>query len=88
MVFSPPFVEETGFVQKRILVVDDNPEMLKLIRLFVNSDPDFQVCGEAFDGLDAVERAMELKIVRLFCAMTDERFSFLWLRIPKVANFR
>jgi chemotaxis response regulator CheB len=47
-------------VQKRILVVDDNPEMLKLIRLFINSDADFQVCGEAFDGMDAVEKAMEL----------------------------
>jgi chemotaxis response regulator CheB len=47
-------------VQKRILVVDDSPEMLKLIRLFVNSDTDFQVCGEAFDGMDAVEKAMEL----------------------------
>jgi chemotaxis response regulator CheB len=48
-------------MQKRILVVDDNPGMLKLLRLFVNSDPDFQVCGEAFDGLDAVEKALELK---------------------------
>ena len=47
-------------MQKRILVVDDSPEMLRLVRLFVNSDPDFQVCGEAFDGLDAVEKAIEL----------------------------
>ncbi len=47
-------------MQKRILVVDDNPEMLKLIRLSVNLDPDFQVCGEAFDGMDGVEKAMEL----------------------------
>jgi chemotaxis response regulator CheB len=48
-------------VQKRILVVDDNPEMLKLIRLFVNSDSDFRVCGEAFDGLDAIGKSNEAK---------------------------
>jgi hypothetical protein len=29
-----------------------------------------------------------VKIVGLFYAMTDERFSFLWLRVPKVVNSR
>jgi hypothetical protein len=37
-------------------------------------------------GRSSLDRAV--KIVGLFYAMTDERFSFLWLRVPKVANSR
>ena len=46
---------------KRILIVDDNPQMRKLMRCFVNSESGFEVCGEAFDGLDGIEKALVLR---------------------------
>jgi len=48
-------------VPKRILVVDDSPQMRKAMTAFVNSQPEFQVCGEAFDGRDGVDKALVLK---------------------------
>jgi DNA-binding NarL/FixJ family response regulator len=48
-------------VLKRILIVDDNPQMRRLMRFFINSQPGFEVCGEGLDGLDAVEKAVALK---------------------------
>jgi DNA-binding NarL/FixJ family response regulator len=33
----------------------------RLIRNFLGSKPSYEVCGEAVDGVDAVEKATELK---------------------------
>jgi DNA-binding NarL/FixJ family response regulator len=33
----------------------------RLIRNFLESNPGFEVCGEAVDGVDAIEKAAELK---------------------------
>jgi two-component system, NarL family, response regulator LiaR len=48
-------------MQKRILLVDDNPAMRKLIRSFLEFRPDVEVCGEASNGLEGVEKGVELK---------------------------
>ena len=45
---------------KSILIVDDSPQIRKMVRLYFDRETDFQVCGEAVDGLDAVEKASEL----------------------------
>jgi CheY-like chemotaxis protein len=44
----------------RVLIVDDNPAMRKEIRRQVES-AGLQVCGEAGDGLEALEKAPGLK---------------------------
>jgi len=46
---------------KRILLVDDNALTRGLIRLFIESRPGFEVCGEAVDGVDGIEKGGELK---------------------------
>ena len=45
---------------KRILIVDDLPELRKLIRAFLEEELGFHVCGEAVDGFD-IEAAPRLK---------------------------
>jgi DNA-binding NarL/FixJ family response regulator len=45
---------------KSILIVDDSPEIRKLVRTYFDRETDFQICGEAMDGLDAIEKTMEL----------------------------
>jgi len=46
---------------RKILVVDDHPEIRRVLRGFVHLQDDCQVCGEAVDGLDAIDKAMSLK---------------------------
>lgn len=46
---------------KSILIVDDNDASRKVSRWFVDSQPDMEVCGEAADGLDGIEKAKSLK---------------------------
>lgn len=46
---------------KRILVVDDHPQIRKVLRGFVHLQNDCEVCGEAEDGVDAIDKAMALK---------------------------
>jgi chemotaxis response regulator CheB len=46
---------------KRILVVDDSALVRGLVREFIESLPGFEVCGEAADGLEGVEKGLELK---------------------------
>jgi two-component system, NarL family, nitrate/nitrite response regulator NarL len=48
-------------MNKRILLVDDNALTRGLIRLFIESRPGFEVCGEAVDGLEGIEKGGELK---------------------------
>jgi DNA-binding NarL/FixJ family response regulator len=44
----------------RILVIDDGDSVRDIIRLFLERDG-FEVCGEAADGLEAIEQAKKLK---------------------------
>lgn len=45
----------------RILVVDDFEMFRRSIRFILGQRPEFQVIGEASDGLEAVQKAVELK---------------------------
>jgi CheY-like chemotaxis protein len=44
----------------RILIADDSPPVRRGLRTLVGLNSDWQVCGEAVDGADAVEKAHEL----------------------------
>ena len=44
----------------RILIADDNPHVRHGLRALVEHHPQWQVCGEAVDGRDAVLKAKEL----------------------------
>lgn len=48
-------------MSKHILLVDDSETCRKVTRLFIESQFDLEVCGEAVDGLDAIEKARALK---------------------------
>jgi len=44
----------------RILVVDDHPAIRRMLHTFLELHSDWQVCGEAEDGLEAVAKATDL----------------------------
>ena len=46
---------------KRVLVVDDNAVVRFFLRRLFESQPDFEISGEAENGRDAVEKAEKLK---------------------------
>jgi DNA-binding NarL/FixJ family response regulator len=48
-------------MQKRILVIDDSDLVRGLVRKFIESTVGFEVCGEASDGLEGVEKGLDLK---------------------------
>jgi DNA-binding NarL/FixJ family response regulator len=47
-------------VAKYILLVDDNEVVRIATRHFLESQPGFVVCGEAVDGIEALEKGREL----------------------------
>ena len=44
----------------RILVVDDHSAVRRSIRVLLEMRPEWLVCGEAADGIEAIEKAKEL----------------------------
>jgi DNA-binding NarL/FixJ family response regulator len=46
---------------KRVLLVDDNAVVRFFVRQLFESQPDFEISGEAENGKDAVEKAEKLK---------------------------
>lgn len=44
--------------RKRILIADDHDVLRRGIRTMLESDPDLEVCGEAVDGKDALEKTL------------------------------
>ncbi|MEW2516794.1 response regulator transcription factor [Actinacidiphila alni] len=46
----------------RLLIVDDHPVVRDGLRGVFDGDPDFEVVGEAADGVEAVERAVALPV--------------------------
>src|SRR6266403_430082 len=44
-----------------ILIVDDNPSIRYLLRVFVESKTPFTACGEACNGTEAIEKAKQLQ---------------------------
>jgi DNA-binding NarL/FixJ family response regulator len=45
---------------KSILIADDNDIVRSIIRFFLETEG-FEICGEAKDGVDAIEKARQLK---------------------------
>lgn len=51
---------ETSVPGRRILIVDDGDSVRDIIRIFLEKEG-FLVCGEAADGLEAIEKAKVLR---------------------------
>ena len=47
-------------VPKRILIADDNESVLRAVRVSLELNPAWEICGEAVDGVEAVAKALEL----------------------------
>jgi len=43
------------------LIVDDSSVVRRVVRSVLEKETQFQVCGEAIDGVDAIEKAKALK---------------------------
>jgi DNA-binding NarL/FixJ family response regulator len=52
---------ETDIRSLRILIADDQPIIRKHVRRILEEQPNFIVCGEAYDGARAIEEAERLK---------------------------
>ena len=46
---------------KRILIADDHQSVLRRVRAMLDSQPTWEVCGEAVNGREAVAKAVQLK---------------------------
>ena len=46
---------------KRIFIVDDSKTVRQLVRTYLETRLEYIVCAEATDGLDAIQRAREVK---------------------------
>jgi DNA-binding NarL/FixJ family response regulator len=53
-------LNSNGLKVIRILIVDDHFAMRRGLRLIIESHAGWHVCGEAVDGLEAIEKAQEL----------------------------
>jgi DNA-binding NarL/FixJ family response regulator len=85
---TQPAVNDT-VRRRRILVTDDGDSVRDVIRIFLERDG-FEVCGEAADGVEAIEQAKKLKpdLIVLDLAMPRmngaEAASILSTTIPDV----
>lgn len=48
-------------VRKRVLVVDDHAAVRRAVIAVLESEPEFEVCGEAENGRIAIDKAQRLK---------------------------
>jgi DNA-binding NarL/FixJ family response regulator len=46
---------------KRILIADDHESVLRRIRAMLESQPGWEVCGDAVTGQETIKKAVELK---------------------------
>ena len=49
------------FMHKRVLIADDSSSVRDVIRTFLRDREDIEICGEAVDGLETLEKAQRLK---------------------------
>jgi DNA-binding NarL/FixJ family response regulator len=57
-------IDESGVMVMhtlRILIADDHALVRRMLRTLLQSHAEWDVCGEASDGRDAIEKAKELK---------------------------
>ena len=47
--------------KKRVLIVDDNLTVRSMVRQVFELEPDFEISGEAENGIEAIEKAEALK---------------------------
>ena len=52
---------DTLRVPKQVLIADDSSIVRDIIKAFLKQRSDLEICGEAADGLEAVEKARALK---------------------------
>jgi DNA-binding NarL/FixJ family response regulator len=52
---------ERGDSRTRVLVVDDNEPFRRFVRTTLSTRPELQIIGEASDGLEAVQKAVDLQ---------------------------
>ena len=75
----------------RVLIVDDNIYVRDLLHTFLKDTPEIEICGEAINGAEAIEKAQQLKadVVLLDLAMPNmngvEAASILKKTIPGVS---
>jgi DNA-binding NarL/FixJ family response regulator len=48
-------------MHKRVLIADDSSSVRDVLRTFLGNHEEIEICGEAVDGLDALEKAQHLK---------------------------
>jgi DNA-binding NarL/FixJ family response regulator len=78
-------------MMKRVLIVDDNIYVRDLLHTFLKDAPEIEICGEAVNGAEAIEKAKQLKadVVLLDLAMPNmngvEAASILKKTIPGVS---
>lgn len=64
---SPTFIQAEGPTaaennyRKRILIADDHAMLRRGVRNTFQTEPDLEICGEAVDGQDAVEKVKQLR---------------------------
>jgi len=61
MTTHPPSLSDRSSRPIRVLVVDDNPQVLRDLRQLLELSGRVQVIGEAGDGLEAVRLAVEIR---------------------------
>jgi DNA-binding NarL/FixJ family response regulator len=59
--FPPSQPGDGGEVGKRILIVDDGEEVRQVMRTVIETRTGYEVCGEASNGAEAVQKALALK---------------------------
>jgi DNA-binding NarL/FixJ family response regulator len=46
---------------KRVLIADDNVYVREVIRIFLHDQAEIEICGEAVDGVETIEKTRQLK---------------------------
>jgi DNA-binding NarL/FixJ family response regulator len=53
--------QNLSLMNKRVLIADDSSTVRDVLRGFLRNQEEIEICGEAADGLEAVEKAQRLK---------------------------
>ena len=59
--YAVPEFSNPAAARKRILVADDHEVVRQGVRALLEQQPNWEVCGEASDGLEAISRTKELR---------------------------
>lgn len=54
---------------KRVLIADDNDFIRRALCRVLTSEAEFEVCGEAENGREAIEKALELRLIVMDVSM-------------------